>query len=186
MSEKMDSQVSTYLTFGLGDETFAFEVDNVREVLDLSDITRVPRTPDFMRGVINLRGAVVPVVDMRVKFGLQVQEDTVDTCIIVAEVELDGEITVIGALADSVKEVFQIDEAHIEPPPSIGMQLNTEFIKGMGKQGEEFIIILEVNRIFSSEELAGFVQQADLPNPVEEAQAGEVTDQAVSSDEANL
>lgn len=178
MSTQTVKEVSTYLTFGLGDETFAFEVDNVREVLDLSSITRVPRTPDFMRGVINLRGAVVPVVDMRVKFGLPVLEDTVDTCIIVAEVELDGEITVIGALADSVREVFQIDEAQIEPPPSIGMQLNTEFIKGMGKQGEEFIIILEVNRIFSSEELTQFVEQVALPDPIEGVQAGEVANQA--------
>jgi purine-binding chemotaxis protein CheW len=170
-------EMSTYLTFRLGDETFAFEVKNVREVLDLSDITRVPRTPDFMRGVINLRGAVVPVVDMRVKFGLPVLEDTTDTCIIVVEVDLEGEITVIGALADSVREVFQIDEAHIEPPPSIGMQLNTEFIKGMGKQGEEFIIILDVNRIFSSAELIQFGGQDVLPDSVEEVQAGEIPDQ---------
>ncbi len=179
MSTQAVKEVSTYLTFGLGDETFALEVDNVKEVLDLSDITRVPRTPDFMRGVINLRGAVVPVVDMRVKFGLPVQDDTVDTCIIVAEVELDGDLTVIGALADSVREVFQIDETEIEPPPTIGMQLNTEFIKGMGKQDDEFIIILEVNRIFSSEELTQFVEQVALPDSVEGAEAGEVADQAI-------
>jgi len=178
MSIQAVEEVSTYLTFGLGDEIFAFEVDNVREVLDLSDITRVPRTPDFMRGVINLRGAVVPVVDMRVKFNLPVLEDTVDTCIIVTEVELDGEVTIIGALADSVREVFQIDETQIEPPPSIGMQLDTEFIKGMGKQGEEFIIILEVNRIFSSEELTGFVEQVVLPDPAQEDLAAEVENQA--------
>jgi purine-binding chemotaxis protein CheW len=177
MSNQAVEEVSTYLTFGLGNETFAFDVESVKEVLDLSDITRVPRTPDFMRGVINLRGAVVPVVDMRVKFGLTVREDTVDTCIIVAEVELDGDLTVIGALADSVREVFQIDEAHIEPPPSIGMQLNTEFIKGMGKQGEEFIIILDVNRIFSSAELIQFRGQDVLPDSVEEVQAGEIPDQ---------
>jgi purine-binding chemotaxis protein CheW len=177
MSNQAVEEVSTYLTFGLGNETFAFDVESVKEVLDLSDITRVPRTPDFMRGVINLRGAVVPVVDMRVKFGLTVREDTVDTCIIVAEVELDGDLTVIGALADSVREVFQIDEAHIEPPPSIGMQLNTEFIKGMGKQGEEFIIILDVNRIFSSAELFQFRGQDVLPDLVEEVQAGEIPDQ---------
>ena len=179
MSPKAANHISTYLTFGLGDETFAFDVNNVKEVLDLSDITKVPRTPDFMRGVINLRGAVVPVVDMRVKFGLPVLEDTVDTCIIVAEVDMDGEITVIGALADSVREVFQIDEAEIEPPPSIGMQLDTEFIRGMGKQGEEFIIILDVNRIFSSEELTRFVEQVALPDPVEGVEAGEVAGQAI-------
>jgi purine-binding chemotaxis protein CheW len=179
MSIQAVKEVSTYLTFGLGEETFAFEVDNVKEVLDLSNITRVPRTPDFMRGVINLRGAVVPVVDMRIKFGLTVQEDTVDTCVIVAEVKIDDEVTVIGALADSVKEVFQLDEAQIEPPPSIGMQLNTEFIKGMGKQGEEFIIILDVNRIFSTEELTRFVEQVVLPDPVEGAEVGEDANQPI-------
>lgn len=151
---------TTYLTFGLGDEIFAMEVGNVKEVLDLTIITRVPRTPAFMRGVINLRGGVVPVVDMRTKFGMPAAEDTVDTCIIVVEVDLDGEVAVIGALADSVKEVFQIDAEEIEPPPSIGMQLNTEFIRGMGKQGEEFIIILDINRVFNSEELLQF-QGAD-------------------------
>lgn len=177
MTTQAVKEVSTYLTFGLGVETFAFEVENVREVLDLSEITRVPRTPDFMRGVINLRGAVVPVIDMRVKFGLPVLEDTVDTCIIVAEVELDGEITVIGALADSVREVFQIDESQIEPPPTIGMQLNSEFIRGMGKQGEEFIIILDVNRIFSSKELNSFCDKTALPDTYEGDEADEVADQ---------
>lgn len=171
-------EVSTYLTFGLGGETFAFAVNHVREVLDLTDITRVPRTPDFMRGVINLRGAVVPVVDMRIKFGLPVQADTVDTCIIVAEIELDGEVTVIGALSDSVKEVFQLDDAQIEPPPSIGTQLSTEFIKGMGKQGEEFIIILDVNRIFSGDELNLFTDQMELQTAVEGTERGEIQDQA--------
>ena len=165
MSAQEIIDVSTYLTFGLGEETFSLDVKNVREVLDLSEITRVPRTPDFMRGVINLRGAVVPVVDMRIRFGLPVQEDTVDTCIIVVEVNLDGETTVIGALADSVREVFDISDDEIEPPPSIGMQLNTDFIRGMGKQGEEFIIILDVNRIFSSEELIHFQGGMDSTVP---------------------
>jgi purine-binding chemotaxis protein CheW len=160
MSAQSVEEVSTYLTFGLGEETFALDVGNVKEVLDLTGITRVPRTPEFMRGVINLRGGVVPVVDMRIKFGLPAVDDTVDTCIIVAEVELDGETTVIGALADSVKEVYQIDAEEIEPPPTIGMQLNTDFIRGMGKQGEEFIIILDIDRVFSSEELLQF-QGAD-------------------------
>jgi purine-binding chemotaxis protein CheW len=153
MSTQDVKEVSTYLTFSLGDETFALDVANVREVLDLIDLTKVPRTPDFMRGVINLRGSVVPVVDMRIKFGLPALDDTVDTCIIVTEVDLDGQATVIGALADSVREVFQISTDEIEPPPSIGMQMRSDFIRGMGKQGEEFIIILDVNRIFTSDEL---------------------------------
>ena len=143
----------TYLTFTLENEIFAVDVQKVREVLDYTSITKVPRTPDFMRGVINLRGSVVPVIDMRLKFGMEQTDDTVDTCVIVMEVELDGDKTVIGALADSVKEVFELDPAQIEPPPRIGTRLNTEFIRGMGKQDDQFIIILDIDRIFSADEL---------------------------------
>jgi len=121
----------TYLTFTLDQEDFAVDVAGVREVLDYTDITRVPRTPDFMKGVINLRGSVVPVVDLRLKFGLPETEKTVDTCIIVLEVELEGEVTVIGAIADSVREVFEINTADIEPPPRIGTRFETEFISGL-------------------------------------------------------
>ena len=96
-------ETATYLTFTLGEELFAVNVQNVREVLDFTAITKVPRTPDFMRGVINLRGSVVPVIDMRLKFGMSGTEATVDTCVIVMEITLDGETNVIGALADSVK-----------------------------------------------------------------------------------
>ena len=108
MSTKNTEDKATYLTFMLDRETFAIPVANVREVLDLAAVTRVPRTPDFMRGVINLRGGVVPVVDMRKKFNLPDAEDTVDTCIIVVEVNVDGDAMVIGALADSVQEVFEL------------------------------------------------------------------------------
>jgi purine-binding chemotaxis protein CheW len=144
---------ATYLTFTLGEEVFAVDVQEVREVLDFTSITKVPRTPDFMRGVINLRGSVVPVIDMRLKFGMEGTEETVDTCVIVMEVNLDGETAVIGALADSVKEVFDLDPEQIEPPPRIGTSLNTEFIHGMGKHNDLFIIILDINRVFSADEL---------------------------------
>jgi purine-binding chemotaxis protein CheW len=147
-------KAATYLTFMLGEEVFAIDVQKVREVLDYTSITRVPRTPDFMRGVINLRGSVVPVIDMRLKFGMNATQDTVDTCVIVMEISLDGETTVIGALADSVKEVFDLDPGQIEPPPRIGTRLNTEFIRGMGKYEEQFIIILDIDRVFSADELA--------------------------------
>jgi purine-binding chemotaxis protein CheW len=147
-------RTTTYLTFVLGTESFGVDVRNVREVLDFTSITRVPRMPEFMRGVINLRGSVVPVIDMRLKFGMEKAEDTVDTCVIVMEINLDGETTVVGALADAVKEVFDLEAGQIEPPPRIGTSLNTEFIQGMGKRDEEFIIILDIDRVFSAEELA--------------------------------
>lgn len=143
-----------YLTFKLDDEVFALDISQVREVLDFTALTRVPRTPDFMRGVINLRGSVVPVVDMRLKFGMSKTEQTVNTCIIIVEINLDGEKLILGALADSVQEVIDLEPEQIEPAPRIGTRLNTEFIKGMGKRDEQFVIILEIDRIFSSCDLS--------------------------------
>jgi purine-binding chemotaxis protein CheW len=106
-----------------------------------------------MRGVINLRGSVVPVVDLRIKFGMAVSQTTVNTCIIISELIVDGDTTVLGALADSVQEVLELDKENIAPAPRIGTKLNTEFIRGMGKQNERFIIILDIDKIFSVDEL---------------------------------
>ena len=142
-----------YLTFRLGEEVFGLQIAKVREVLDYTSVTRVPQTPAFMRGVINLRGTVVPVVDMRLKFGLEETDWTVNTCIIIVEVELDNETTILGALADSVQEVMELGPEQIEPAPKIGTRLKTEFIKGMGKVAEKFVILLNIDRVFSSEEL---------------------------------
>lgn len=153
MNEEAVLETAQYLTFTLDDEVFALDIGQVREVLDFTAITRVPRTPEFMRGVINLRGNVVPVVDMRMKFGLSATEQGVNTCIIITEVEVDGEKTVLGALADSVREVLELGPGQIEPAPRIGTRLNIEFIRGMGKQDEQFMIILDIDRIFSPSEL---------------------------------
>jgi len=147
-------ETTQYLTFKLGDEVFAVDISKVREVLDFTSVTKVPRTPDFMRGVINLRGSVVPVVDMRLKFGMSETEKTVNTCIIIVEISLDNETTILGALADSVQEVIDLEPDQIEPAPRIGTRLKTEFIKGMGKKDDHFIMILDIDKIFSSEELA--------------------------------
>ncbi|HOV90663.1 MAG TPA: chemotaxis protein CheW [Syntrophorhabdaceae bacterium] len=143
-----------YLTFKLGEEVFAMDVSHVREILEFNTITKVPKTPDYMRGVINLRGSVVPVLDMRLKFGMSETVKTVNTCVVVVEVVIQEETIVIGALVDSVQEVFELDPEQIEPPPKIGMQIKTDFIKGMGKRDDHFIIILDIDRLFSSEELA--------------------------------
>jgi purine-binding chemotaxis protein CheW len=147
-------ETTQYLTFKLDDEVFALDISKVREVLDFTTITKVPRTPEFMRGVINLRGSVVPVVDLRLKFGMTKTENTVNTCIIIVEVTVDDETTVLGALTDSVQEVLDLEPGHIEPAPKIGTRLNTEFIKGMGKRDSNFIIILDIDKVFSIEELA--------------------------------
>ena len=147
---------SQYLTFKLDQEIYALDITQVREVLDFTEVTKVPRMPEFMRGVINLRGGVVPVVDLRLKFDMGESERTVDTCIIIMELDIDGERTFLGALADSVQEVITLESDQIEPPPKIGTRLDTEFIRGMGKKNDDLIIILDINRVFSSSELEKF------------------------------
>ena len=150
----MIAETFQYITFKLGDELFAVNVNQVREVLEVSHITSVPTAPAFMRGVVNVRGKAIPVVDLRLRFGLPRADDTVATRIIVLELELDGEPLVLGGMADSVHEVIEIEPGSIDPPPRIAMRWRTEFIQGMGRRGDDFIIILDVNAVFSSQELA--------------------------------
>lgn len=154
MSISTITETTQYLTFKLDEEVFALDVAKVREILEYTNITKVPQTPDFMRGVINLRGSVVPVIDLRLKFGMTSTEQTVNTCIIVTEVEMEGETILLGALADSVQEVNEMEPAQIEAAPHIGTKLNTDFIKGMGKQDNHFVMILDIDRVFSSDDLA--------------------------------
>lgn len=142
-----------YLTFKLGEENFAIDVIKAQEILDFVAPTRVPQTPPFMLGVINLRGSVVPVIDLRCKFGMSEAERNRDSCIIVMEIDVDGEKTVVGTLVDSVQEVLDLDAENLEPPPRIGTRLKTEFIKSMGNIDGDFLIILDIDRVFSTDEL---------------------------------
>lgn len=154
MSEHKQAGEGQYLTFRLAEEIYAMEITRVREVLDYTRITKVPKVPEFMRGIINLRGGVVPVVDLKRKFAMGETKRSVDTCIIIVEVDVENESTLIGTLADSVREVIELNASQIEPPPKIGSHIRTEFIKGMGKQDETFIIILDINSIFTLDELS--------------------------------
>jgi purine-binding chemotaxis protein CheW len=158
----MTNESCQYMTFKLGDELFAINVSQVREVLEVLQITKVPTAPAYMRGVVNVRGQAIPVVDLRLRFGLPSVADTVHTRVIVMELNIDDETAVIGGLADSVHEVIELEPGNINPPPRIAMRWRTDFILGMGKRGEEFIIILDVNAVFSSEELAA-VSQSTAP-----------------------
>lgn len=168
MSAGEITETRQYLTFRLGNEVFATDVAKVREVLDLTTITAIPRTPEFMAGVINLRGSVVPVVDLRLCFEMSKTETTRNTCIVVVEVQLDGEATIIGALADSVEEVIDLEPEQIQPAPHIGMQIRTDFIRGMGKRDAQFIMILDIDRVFSADELAA-VRGQETGRPAEAA-----------------
>ena len=140
-----------YITFKLGGELFAIDVAKVREVLDLTQITSVPTAPAYMRGVVNVRGSAVPVVDLRVKFGLPSAGDTVNTRIVVLELTLDGEATVVGGLADSVHDVIEFEPRDISEPPRIAARWRSELIAGMAKKGEQFITVLDIDRVFASD-----------------------------------
>ena len=153
MSVDAITETRQYLTFKLDSEVFALDVATVREVLDFTTVTKIPRTPEFMRGVINLRGSVVPVVDLRLAFGMSATEKTVNTCIIVMEVRLEGDVTIVGALADSVEEVIDLEPEHIESAPKLGTSIRTDFIRGMGKRDTQFLMILDIDRVFSADQL---------------------------------
>jgi len=158
MSVEKITETRQYLSFKLDDEDFALDISKVREVLDYARITRVPQTPEFMCGVINLRGSVVPVMDLNRKFGIRSTEKTVNTRIIIGEVSIEGDGTVMGVLADSVNEVMELEPENIEPSPSIGIRMNTDYLMGVGKREEEFVLILDIDKVFSADELPNTVQ----------------------------
>lgn len=145
--------LNSYLSFKLGDETFAANVSKVLNILEMTKITKVPKAPPYMKGVINLRGTVLPVVDTRVKFGMSDTEFTPNTCILVLEVEVEGEALQVGGLVDSVQEVLEFEPHQILPPPNIGSRYRSEFINGMYKLNDEhFIMLLDMDKVFSSDE----------------------------------
>ena len=146
-----DIQATQYLTFTLRNEDFAIEISKVREVLDVTTLTKIPRMPDYLSGVINLRGNVVPVMDLGQKLGMGTIDHSKNTCIIIAEIEVDGSLVEMGVLTDSVQMVLDLQPEDIESVPKMGTNLNTEFIKGMGRQGERFLIILDIDIILASE-----------------------------------
>ena len=150
----MITETRQYMTFKLGGELFAIDVAQVREVLEVPSITKVPTAPAYMRGVVNVRGQATPALDLRLRFGLPAVADTVNSRIVVMELQLDGEATVLGGIADSVHEVIELDPGNVDPPPRIAMRWRSEFIQGMGKRGDDFIMILDMAGVFSSEDLA--------------------------------
>lgn len=143
-----------YLTFRLGDEDFGIEILKVQEIIQMQQITRVPRVSDFIRGVINLRGKVIPVIELRKKFGQEPCEDTAETCIIVVEVETFDKPITMGIIIDAVKEVVEISATQIEETPALGTGIDTEFIIGMGKIGDAVKILLDIDKVLSLEDAA--------------------------------
>jgi len=138
-----------YLTFKLADEEYGLEILKVREIIGLMDITEVPRTPSFIRGVINLRGKVIPVVDLRAKFGMEIHQDTDETCIIVVDVAKDGSSDMMGILVDTVSEVLDISGHEIEDTPAFGASVNMDFILGIGKVNDQVKILLDIDKVLT-------------------------------------
>lgn len=169
MQTHSSENVRQYLTFLLGAEVYGLEVIHIKEVLGVPRITRVPRMPEYMSRVINLRGNVVPVLDVRQKFGLGVTEMTENTSIIVTEVanafhdDESGTLT-IGLFSDGVQEVVDITEGNIEPPPRIGVSIDTSFIDGMGKIGDSFVILLNIDKLLSGQELLAGAEGEEKQN----------------------
>jgi purine-binding chemotaxis protein CheW len=157
----MDNNIGirTYLSFKLSEEVFAINVSKVINILEMSHITRVPKAPEYIKGVINLRGTVLPVVDLRIKFGLPEKETNVDTSIIVLNIELNGEPVLVGTLVDAVKEVLELKSEDIVPSPTIGTKYNSGFIDGMWRQDEKFIMILDIDKVFLTDEVIDFKEQ---------------------------
>lgn len=171
------TEVAQFLGFILEEDSYAIEISKVREVLDFIKIRSIPQMPSFMRGVINLRGSVVPVMDLRIKFDMTIKEDTVNTCIIIVELPIDGEDTSIGIIADSVQEVMTIDRRNIEPAPKLGTRLHADFIQGMCKHNDEFIILLDLVKVFTYEELQ--VLQAEVGHTIEASEVETVSEVTV-------
>jgi purine-binding chemotaxis protein CheW len=154
------AESNSYLTFKLGDEEFGAHVGQVLNILEMTNITQVPKTPEYMKGVINLRGSVLPVIDTRIKFGLPETEYTSNTCIVVMDLNLNGDIVNIGAIVDEVLSVIEIEDHQIEPPPGIGDQYRSEFIYGMAKVDEKFIMLLDMQKVLSNQEMADISSKA--------------------------
>jgi len=157
------SALDQYLSFNIDSEVYALDITRVREILEFTTVTKVPRMPAFMRGVINLRGAVVPVIDMRARFGLPEAPVDKSTCIIITDVEIEGTRLVLGAVADSVQEVFQFEDKHLERLPRMGGLLEANFLKGMGTHDGGFVQVLELDRLFSAEEAGAINNSTTAP-----------------------
>ncbi len=155
------AEIAQYLTFQLGGEMYAVGILNVKEIIEYGSLTEIPMMPAFIRGVINLRGAVVPVIDLAARFGGQRTETSRRTCIVIIELTTGEEHHDIGVVVDAVSEVLEVSDADIEPPPAFGARIRADFIHGMGKIGGKFVIILDIQQVLSVDEIAALATVAD-------------------------
>jgi len=159
-------QLRQYLTFRAGNENLAISILDVKEIIEINTITDVPMTPDYIRGVINLRGNVVPVIDLSARLGRQSSEITNRSCIVLVQVDYNDDAQLLGMLVDAVDEILEIPEANIMPPPDFGADIRIDFIQAMGRVGDAFIILLNINRVLSVKELSQLKQVADYTGSI--------------------
>jgi purine-binding chemotaxis protein CheW len=158
------------LTFTLAGEVYALDVTVAREVVEFTHVTPIPKTPEWIRGVLNLRGAVVPVLDLKLKLGMEATARTKTTCILILEIDLDGEQTVVGVLADAVREVIEVEQSDIEPPPRFGARVSIKYVRGMGRHNNALFVLLDVSKVFASADFELAQQMADA-SPVDPSNA---------------
>lgn len=166
-------QTTQYLTFTLRAENFAIEIGKVREVLDVSTLTKIPRMPDYLSGVINLRGSVVPVMDLGQKLGMDAIVHAKSTCIMILDLEVAGNLMEIGVLTDSVQMVLDLQTEEIEAVPRMGTDINTDFLKGIGRHGEKFLLLLDIDKVMESEGAppsysGNFINMGEQPSHISE------------------
>ncbi len=160
VGQTLAAKAGKYLTFKLDAEEYGLEILKVQEIIKMMDITKVPRTPAFVRGVINLRGKVIPVVDLRLKFGMEGRETTDKTCVIVVQVTQAYNAVTMGTIVDEVSEVLDIAAGQLEPAPDFGTAVDTAFILGMGKVARKVVMLLDIDKVLSSGELAAVAKVA--------------------------
>jgi purine-binding chemotaxis protein CheW len=178
MASQTDS--TQYLTFTLADDEYAISVLRVKEIIKHDTVTQVPATPAWVRGVVNLRGGAVPVVDLAVKFGMPERQVTPRTCIVVVETTLNGKEAVMGLMADAVNQVFDINASDIQAAPAFGTRVRVDYLKGMGRSGTKFVLLLDVDKVLSADELIAALPAEDVSGE-EEPEELVVHEQALAS-----
>lgn len=152
MSNEENKKVNAYLSFRLGEEFFVIHVNRVHQIMEVPEITEVPKSPDYMKGIMNHRGSVLPVIDTRIKFGMPLSEKTKNTSILIVDVKIGEAMIKTGLLVDAVQAVEQLDEKDLLPPPSLGDRYKSEFIAGMARIRDQFYIVLDIDAVFTVEE----------------------------------
>ncbi len=161
-TNEMVGETKSFLSFRLAEEHFTIPVMKIMEILEVPKITKVPQSPNFLVGVINLRGAVLPVIDTRIKFGMSHIEYTINTCVLVLNIEVNDESLIVGALVDSVSEVFELHDSQIKPTPTIASRYRADYIQGMIQENDHFMMVLNIDKVFSSNDLESISESKEL------------------------